>query len=129
MSVCKLEGHEIREIIYISLVIRIEGEICGQKLKGFMKQTKRIPYQCNQRMISQVSFERSTLDLHFTLLQNEIGAGDTLPDVLNVFDDGLEVGSSVVGASDEDVVLLASACGGVEGADGHKLVVDGAQEV
>lgn len=73
-------------------------------------------------------FERLTLDLDFTLLQNEIGASNALPDVLNVLDDGLEVGSSVVGASDEYVVLLAGTRGGVEGADGDKLVVDGAQE-
>ena len=76
----------------------------------------------------EVPFRRLTLDLNLTLLQNEIGAGDALPNVLDVFDDGLEVGSSVVGASDEDVVLLAGARGGVEGTDGDKLIVYGAQE-
>jgi hypothetical protein len=128
MSVCKLEGHTIWEIIYKSHVIMWnEGENCGQK-EGFMKQTKWIPDKCNQRKIDEVLFERLTLDLDFTLLQNEIRAGNTLPDVLNVFDDGFEVGSSVVGASDEYVVLLAGARGGVEGTNGDKLVVDGAQE-
>lgn len=66
-----------------------------------------------------------TLDLDFTLLENQVGASDALPDILDVLDNSLEVGGGIVRASDEDVVLLAVAGRGVDGADGDELVVDG----
>ena len=61
------------------------------------------------------------LNLHvFTLLEHERRAHDTLPHILNVLDDSLEVRCSIVGASDEDVVVLAVCCGSVQRRDGDE---------
>ena len=58
------------------------------------------------------------VDLAF--LQHEVLAHHALPDLLNIFNDGLEVGRRVVGASDEDVVLSTRCRRRVEGADGDE---------
>ena len=61
------------------------------------------------------------LDLHvFALLEHKRRAHDTLPHILDVLDDGLEVRGGVVGLGDEDVVRFASGRRGIQGGDGDK---------
>ena len=58
------------------------------------------------------------LNLHvFALLEHEGRAHDTLPHILNVLNDSLEVRSRVVGLGDEDVVRLAVRRRGVRRGD------------
>lgn len=53
-------------------------------------------------------------DVDLTLLEDEVLADHSLPDVLNVLNDCLEVRCSVVRASDEDVVLSTRGCRGIQ---------------
>ncbi len=92
--------------------------------------------------------DRLGLNVDVALLKHEILAVHSLPDVLHVVDDSLEVRSRVVRAGDEDVVGLAAGRGGIYGGDGdepaqtssepslcqrtsilHLLVVNGAKEL
>ena len=60
------------------------------------------------------------LVLSLTLLQHQVGADGPLPNIVNFLNDSLEVRCSVVGASDEDVVVLAVCCGSVQRRDGDE---------
>lgn len=60
--------------------------------------------------------------LNFSLLQHEVLAGDALPDIMNVFDDSLEMRCSVVGTSDVDVITHPRRSWRVQRADGNKSV-------
>ena len=61
------------------------------------------------------------LNLHiFALLEHEGRAHDTLPHILNVFNDSLEVRGRVVGLGDENVVRLAVRSWGVGRGDRDK---------
>lgn len=51
---------------------------------------------------------RLLFDLNFALLQDQIGAGNPLPDIMHVFNDCLEMGRGVVRFSYEDVIVLTS---------------------
>ena len=49
----------------------------------------------------------SLLDVNFTFLQNQVFTDDSLPNILDVLNDSLEVARRIVRASDEDVVSRA----------------------
>lgn len=53
------------------------------------------------------------LDLNLALLEHEGRPNDSLPDILDVFNDCLEVGCCVIRSSDEDVVRAAICRGGI----------------
>ena len=44
-------------------------------------------------------------------------SSDPLPNVADLVDDGLEVGSGIVRTGDEDVIVLTRGCGGVQWRD------------
>ena len=70
---------------------------------------------------SRTGVEHLSLNLDVALLENEVlAAEDPLPDVVHVVNDSLEVRCSIVGASDEDVVVLAVCCGSVQRRDGDE---------
>ena len=50
-------------------------------------------------------------------LQLQIASSDPLPDVLDLIDDGLKVGSGIVRTGDENVVGLSRGCRGVQWVD------------
>ena len=50
-------------------------------------------------------------------LQYQIVSSDPLPDVLDLIDDSLEVGSGIVRTGDENIVGLARGCRGVQWVD------------
>ena len=50
-------------------------------------------------------------------LQHQTVSSDPLPDIMDLFDDGLEVGSGIVRTGDENVVGLARGCRGVQRRD------------
>jgi hypothetical protein len=60
------------------------------------------------------------LGFYFSLLEDEVLACYTLPDVMDILDHGLEVRSRIVRASDKHVVGLSQGHRCVERADGHK---------
>lgn len=64
------------------------------------------------------SFAFSFLDgKSFPSLQHQIVSIDPLPDITNLIDNSLEVGSGIVGTGDEDVVGLTRGCGSVQRRD------------
>lgn len=50
-------------------------------------------------------------------LQHQIASNDPLPDIVDLVDDRLEVGSGIVRTSDKDVVGLTRGCRSVQWAD------------
>ena len=60
-------------------------------------------------------FAFSLFDLRTLLpsLQHQIVSSDPLPNIVDLVDDSLKVGSGIVRAGDEDVVGLARGCGSV----------------
>ena len=60
------------------------------------------------------------LEVNLALLQHEVLAHDPLPDILDIFHDGLEVRRRVVRTSDEDVIFGAWCCRRVKRGNGDK---------
>lgn len=67
-------------------------------------------------LIKDFAFSLSDVN-RFPSLQYQIVSSDPLPDVLDLIDDSLEVGSGIVRTGDENVVGLARGCRGVQWID------------
>jgi len=62
-------------------------------------------------------------------LQLQIASSDPLPDIVDLIDDSLEVGSSIVRTGDENAVGLARGCRSVQWVDRNELVRDRSKEL
>lgn len=64
----------------------------------------------------------SLLNLNFSLLKHKIRANNSLPNVLNVLNDCLEMGRRIIGSSDENIVCFTGAHWTVQRRNGHKSI-------
>lgn len=66
--------------------------------------------------------EQLLLHVYFPFFEDEVLTNNTLPDIVNILNDGFEVRSCIVRASDEYVVSLSRGHRRVECGDAHKPV-------
>ena len=71
-------------------------------------------------MLWYALFDELLLQFDLSLLQHQVFACHSFPNILNVFYDRLEMRSCVIGASDENVVVLARCCRHIQRRDGHE---------
>lgn len=63
-------------------------------------------------------------NFNLALFQHEISPSYSLKNVLDIFNDGLEMGCRVIRSSDVNVISCTRACWCIQGSNGDKSVVE-----